>query len=444
MDRDCDSKVYIKIDEVLKMKRKIVTVLLSICCSAMLFTGCGSSKVTLAQSDYKGIEVADVTAEEVTDEDVEDTIQSTLEDNATTTEITDRAVKDGDIVNIDYTGTLDGEEFEGGSAEGYDLEIGSGSFIPGFEDQLIGHETGEEFDINVTFPDEYSPDPDMAGKDTVFAIKINAITKEDVPKLDDDFVKSVSESSTTVEEYKKEVREQLEADSQQDAEDTFADNVMQAVLDKAEVSEYDEEKLEELKQDSKDWYEQIITMYYGMEMSDYLEQSGETEEEFDKEIEDECKETLKMQMVCEYIAEQEKLELSDDEFDEKIQEMVEENGYEDADSLIEDYASYYAADDSDTEDTDSEEETSGEDASEEEDASDEAEAGTTEVSEEAIQKAKDELRQNFLMEKVSNWLVENAKRVEATEDDAEETEDEEASDGEEVSEDTEESGESEE
>lgn len=413
------------------MKKRIVTILLSICCAAVLFTGCGSSsgKVTLAESDYKGIEVAEVTADEVTEEDVEDAIQSSLEENATTKEITDRAVKDGDIVNIDYTGTLDGEEFDGGSAEGYDLEIGSGDFVEGFEDQLIGHEKGEEFDITVTFPEEYSLNPDMAGKETVFAIKINSISQTDIPELTDDFVKSVSENSETVEEYKKEIREELEAENQEDAESTFADNVMQAVLEKAEVTEYDEDKLSELKEESKDYYEQIITMYYGMEMSDYLDQVGQTEEELDEEIEESAKETLKMQMVCEYIAEKEGLEISDDEFDEKIQELVEEDGYDSADDLIEDYAAYYYSDDTEDadEDFESEEDASGE----EEDVSDE-ETETTEVSDEAIQKTKDELRNSFLQEKVSDWLVENAKAVEAEEED---TEEEDTAEDEEVSED---------
>lgn len=410
------------------MKKRIVTILLSICCAAVVFTGCGSSSgnVKLAQSDYKGIEVAEVTADEVTDEDVEDMIQSTLEENATTTEITDRAVKDGDTVNIDYTGTLDGEEFDGGSAEGYDLEIGSGDFVSGFEEQLIGHEKGEEFDITVTFPEDYSMNEDLAGKETVFAIKINSISQTDVPELTDDFVKSVSENSKTVEEYKKEVREELEAENQQDAEATFADNVMDAVLDKAEITEYDEDKLSELKEESKDYYEQIITMYYGMEMSDYLDQVGQTEEEFDEEIEESAKETLKMQMVCEYIAEKEGLEITDEEFDEKLQELAEEDGYDSTDDLIEDYAAYYYSDD--TEDTD---EDSGEDTSDEE-VSDE-ESGTTEVSDEAIEKTKEEMRSSFLQEKVSDWLVENAKAVEAEDEDEDSEED--------ASEDEEESGE---
>lgn len=386
------------------MKKRIVTVLLCICCSAMLLAGCGSSSnVTLSQSDYKGIEVEEVVPDEVTEEDVEDEIQSVLEENATTEEITDRAVKDGDIANIDYVGKVDGKEFDGGSADAYDLEIGSGTFIDGFEEQIIGHKIGEEFDINVTFPEDYGSE-DLNGKEAVFSITLNSISKSNVPKLTDEFVKTVSETSTTVDEYKKEIREQLESDYQADAESTFADNVTQAVLDKAKVSEYDEDELEQLKQESRDWYEQFISVYYGMTMEDYLEQAGETEEDFDKEIEDECKETLKMQMVFDYIAEQEDLQITDEEFDEKIQEMVEENGYEDANALLEDYASSYATDDS-------------EDSESEETDEESADESAAEVSDEAKEKAKEELRKSFLQEKVSNWLVENAKKVEVTSDD---------------------------
>lgn len=390
------------------MKKKVVTLLLCISCAATLLAGCGSSNsasgnVTLAEEDYKGIEVAAVEPEEVTDDDVQDAIDSVLEENAETTEVADRAVKDGDTVNIDYVGTVDGEEFDGGSYEGYDLEIGSDSFIDGFEDQIIGHETGDEFDINVTFPDDYSSD-DLAGKDAVFAITLNSISKVTTPELTDEFVATVSDTSTTVDEYKEELRAQLEEDNQTTADETFAENVMQAVLDNAEVDEYDADELETLVTESKSYYEQIISSFYGTTLSDYLEQVGETEEDFDAEIEEECKNTLKEQMVCAYIAEKEGLELTDDEYQEKLEEMVSDYGYSSTDEVIEEYASYYASDDDSDSDSDD---------------------SSTEVSDEAKEKAEEELKKSFLQDKVSDWLVENCTKTEAASDteDADTTED---------------------
>ena len=392
------------------MKKKVITLLLSISCTAMLAAGCGSSasgNVKLAQSDYKGIEVEEVLAAEVTDEDVEDAIQSSLEENATTKEVKDRAVKDGDTANIDYTGKVDGEEFDGGSAEGYDLEVGSGSFIDGFEEQIIGHEIGEKFYINVTFPEDYMSE-DVAGKDAVFTVKINSISVQKLPELNDKFVKSVSEESTNVDEYKEEIRNQLTADNEEEAESTFEANVIQAVVDKAEVSGYDEDELSELKEQNKAYYEQIISSFYGMTVEDYLEESGQTEEDFEKEIEESCKEILKQQMVCEYIAEQEKLTISDEEYQQKLEEMVSEYGYADVDALIADYASYYDSDDGS--------ESSDEDAEDSESA---------EVSDDAKKKAEEELKKNFLQEKVTSWLIENCKKTEASADtnDTEDAED---------------------
>lgn len=385
------------------MKKKVIALLLSISCTAMLLAGCGSSgssNVKLAQSDYKGIEVEEVLAAEVTDEDVENEIQSALEENATTKEVKDRAVKDGDTANIDYTGKVDGKEFDGGSGEGYDLEIGSGSFVDGFEEQIIGHEIGEEFDINVTFPDDY-PSADVAGKDAVFTVKINSLSVQKVPELNDKFVKSVSDESSNVDEYKEEIRKQLETDNQTEADSTFESNVIQAVVDKAEVSEYDEDELAELKEQNKAYYEQIISSFYGMTVEDYLEESGQTEEDFDKEIEESCKEMLKQQMVCEYIAEQEKLTISDEEYQEKLEAMVSEYGYADVDALIADYASYYASDD--------------ESGASDEDSED---SESAEVSEDAKKKAEEELKKNFLQEKVTDWLIENCKKTEASADTA--------------------------
>ena len=181
-------------------------------------------------TQYKGVEVDEVEkADEVTDEDVDASIQATLQTNATTTEVTDRPVQEGDTATIDFTGKIDGAEFEGGSSTDYPLVIGSGSFIEGFEDSIVGHNIGDTFDWNGKFPDDYS-NADYAGKDVTFTITVKGIGVEEVPELTDDFVQTVSEESKTVDEYKEEVKKQLEDEAETTYNDTLRQEVWQTVL----------------------------------------------------------------------------------------------------------------------------------------------------------------------------------------------------------------------
>ena len=195
------------------MKKRIVMLMTGIMSAAMLLTACEASKGLetdrLKITQYKGVEVEQVEKpKEISDEDVESRIQMMLEGQAETKEITDRAVQGGDTVNIDYVGKIGGKEFEGGSAKGYDLEIGSGNFIEGFEDSIIGHKIGETFDWNGKFPDNYG-NTEYAGKDVVFTITVNGITERNVPELDDKIVAKLSENAKTVKEYKEEVKKQI-------------------------------------------------------------------------------------------------------------------------------------------------------------------------------------------------------------------------------------------
>ena len=211
------------------MKKKLVMMLTGIFAASMMLAGCEASKGLetddLKITQYKGVEVSEVDKpEKVTDEDVDAAIQANLQTNATTEEVTDRAVEEGDTATIDFTGKIDGTEFEGGSSTDYPLVIGSGSFIEGFEDSIIGHNIGDTFDWNGKFPDDYS-NADYAGKDVTFTITVKGISVEKVPELTDDFVKSVSDKSTTVDEYKKEVKKQLEDEAQATYEDTLRQEV---------------------------------------------------------------------------------------------------------------------------------------------------------------------------------------------------------------------------
>ena len=177
-------------------------------------------EVTLGQ--YKGLE-APKAAAEVTDADVEAELNSTRKRNARMLDIDDRPAKLGDTANIDFDGYLNGERFDGGKAEGYALELGSNSFVPGFEDQVVGMKIGEEKDINITFPEEYTPE--LAGKDVVFKVKLNSLTTPELPELDDEFAKDVSEFDT-LEEYKNSIRENLAKVRSERAEADFRNEIM--------------------------------------------------------------------------------------------------------------------------------------------------------------------------------------------------------------------------
>lgn len=304
----------------------------------MLFTGCQASKGLetdeIKITQYKEVEVDKVEKpEEVTEEDVDNYINTMLQTNADINEVADRAVKEGDTATIDFVGKVDGEEFDGGSAEGYPLEIGSGAFIPGFEDSIIGHKTGETFDWNGKFPEDYG-NADYAGKDVVFTITVNHISESVVPELSDEFVKTVSEESKTVDEYKEEVKKQLTQQAEDNYKSQLNSAVWQKVLENTEVSKYPEDEVKELCDATIEQYKSIAE-YMGMEYEDYLEQNGTTAEDFEKQVEDSAKENVKQTMALKAIAEKEKLELSDEEYEKQLEKIAKSYGYEDVDALKE-------------------------------------------------------------------------------------------------------------
>lgn len=318
------------------MKRKAVVVLTGILASAMLLSGCEASKGLetdeIKITQYKGVEVDEVEKpEEVTDEDVENSIQSTLESMAEKKEIKDRAVKDGDIVNIDFVGKIDGKKFDGGSSKGYDLTIGSDTFIDGFEDSIIGHKTGDKFDWDGTFPEDYG-NAEYAGKDVTFTITVNKITESIVPELTDDIVAQVSEKSKTVKEYKEEVKKLLEEDNETSYQETLTDEVWNAVLENTEVKKYPEGEREALEKQLREQYEQMADSY-GMEFDDMLTQMGMDEETFTEQAAQAAESSVKSQMAVDAIAEKEKIKLDDDTYEEKVKELAESYGYESADDL---------------------------------------------------------------------------------------------------------------
>ena len=321
------------------MKKKVVAILTGALAASMLLSGCAASKGLetdeLKISMYKGVEVEEVEKpEEVTDEDVENTINATLQSNATMKEITDRAVESGDTATIDFVGKMDGEEFDGGSSTDYPLEIGSGQFIDGFEDSVIGHEIGETYDWNGKFPDDYG-NTDLAGKDVVFTITVKSIAQTEVPELTDDFVKQVSEESANVKEYKEEVKKQLEEDNEQNYEDSLTQEAWDKVLENTEVKKYPEDEVKEFCDSLIEQYK-TAAEYYGQEYEDFIEtQMGTTVEDFEQQVEDVAKENIKQKMATKAIADKEKIKLDDETYEKELKELADLYGYTDVDSLKE-------------------------------------------------------------------------------------------------------------
>ena len=321
------------------MKKKMIMLFTGVLTASVILSGCASSKGLetddLTISMYKGVEVDEVEKpEEVTDEEVDETIEATLQANATTKEITDRAVQEGDTATIDFVGKIDGLEFDGGSSTDYPLEIGAGQFIEGFEDSVVGHEIGETYDWEGKFPDDYGNE-EFNGKDVVFTITVKGISEQEVPELNDEFVKSVSETSKTVEEYKKEVKKQLEENGEKDYNDELSQAVWSKVLENTEVKKYPEDKVKEISDSLIEQY-QSAADYYGMTYEDFLEQQmGTTVEDFEKQVDDAAKYSVKQDMVTEAIADKEKIKLDDKTYEKQLEQMAETYGYEDVDALKE-------------------------------------------------------------------------------------------------------------
>ena len=317
------------------MKNKITALLTGMLMSAMLLSGCQMSKgletdnMTITQ--YIEVEIDEVEkVSAITDEDIDAYIQSELEAEADAVAAEDRAVEKGDTVKIDFVGKMNGEVFDGGSAEDYPLTIGSGAFIPGFEDSIIGHKIGETFDWNGKFPDNYGGE-EMAGKDVVFTITVNAIVTE----LSDEWVKAVSEKSKTVEEYKKEVTGLLEDNAQKSYEYSIETAVWEKVMENSTVKKYPEKEVDEK---NKAWIGEYETAaeYYGIDYQTFIEeQMGMPLEDFEKQIETAVKDVVKEKMVVEAIADKQHIKLDDKTYEKEVEKMAQDYGYPDVKTMKE-------------------------------------------------------------------------------------------------------------
>ena len=287
----------------------------------VIFTAVVQTKPEVELGKYKGVEITKVEYT-VEDKDVEHELGHMQEHNSRLVTVEDRALENGDIATIDFEGFVDGVAFEGGKAEGHELEIGSGSFIPGFEDQLVGMKIDEEKDINVKFPEEYFS-KDLAGKDAVFKVKLHAIKKKELPELDDEFAKDVSEFDTLA-ELKASIKEKLEKNNEQRAKYETEEAAIKAVCESSKLDI--PTGMIDLEVDNmlKD-FEQRLS-YQGLNMEQYLKMIGRTEEEMRKEYEPQATEAIKSRLVLEAIINAEKIEASEEEINAKMEEMAKNYG----------------------------------------------------------------------------------------------------------------------
>ena len=277
---------------------------------------------------YKGVEIEKVPAE-VTDEDVDKEISNMADRNSRMVEV-DRPVQDGDTVLIDYAGFVGDDQFEGGTAERYPLQIGSGTFIPGFEEQLIGASKDDDVKVKVTFPEEYHSE-DLAGKEAIFKCKVHEIKEKEVPEIDDDFVKDVSEFDT-LDELKASKREELQKAAEARAEDQMKNSAIEKVFEANDIEVPNVMVEEEINSSLQQFDQQLRAQ--GMDLNSYVQFMGEDMDKFRESIREDAFKKTKTRMLVAKIVDQEEFEVSDDELKEYIEDMAKQYGME-ADKLIE-------------------------------------------------------------------------------------------------------------
>lgn len=289
--------------------------------------------------DYKKLK-ATKHVHDISDEQIEHRIGHDIEKATTEQDVTDRAAKAGDIVKIDYLGTVDGVPFEGGKAEDQRLELGSNSFIPGFEDQVAGMQIGEEKDLNVTFPEQYHAEQ-LAGKAAVFHVRLNGIIERVKPELDDEFAADVS-PYTTFAEYRESIVKELTEQRDRNAETMLENDLVQQAVDQADCNIPEAMITDELENTFRNWRMRLA--YQGISAEDFMKYTGQSEEQIREMMKPEAAANVKTQLVLDAIAKEEKLEPSQEAIDHEIEEHAKQMGRELAqykESLNERQLAYY-------------------------------------------------------------------------------------------------------
>lgn len=276
--------------------------------------------------EYKGIEITPITYE-VKEEDIEREIENVREQNARLVSVDDAEAKKGDTVVIDFDGYVDGEQFEGGKSENYSLELGSNSFIPGFEDQLVGVKAGDDVDVNVTFPEEYHAE-ELAGKDSVFKVKVHEVKVKELPEVDDDLAADVSEFDT-LDEYKESLKEKIKSERENALKGAAVQKIVEEICDNTEM-DIPQPMLDAKAQEIKAQFEQQI-MQSGVDPKTYYEilasqNGGKNQADFDNLFTEQAEHDVKQELVLQKLMEVENFEVTDEEKDVEYQEFAKAYG----------------------------------------------------------------------------------------------------------------------
>ena len=283
-----------------------------------IFTAEVATKPEVTLGEYKGLKV-DKVSNRVTQKEVDAKIQEEAEKNARTIVVEDRAVQDGDEVVLDFEGFVDGVAFEGGKGENYPLTIGSGSFIPGFEEQLVGAESGKEVEVNVTFPEDYHAE-DLKGKPAVFKCTVHEIKAKELPEIDDEFAAEVSEFDT-LEEYKADVKAKIKAQKEADGKAKKEDQAVEQAVANATMEIPDAMLDTQVRQMADDFAQRM--MQQGLTMEQYFQFTGLTAEKMMEDLRPQALKRIQTRLVLEAIAKAENIEISDEKLDEEIAKMAE-------------------------------------------------------------------------------------------------------------------------
>jgi len=290
---------------------------------AFIYTAEVALKPPVTLGEYKGVVIEKINTE-VTDADVDEAIEKERKKNARTESVTDRKVAEGDTVSLDFEGFVDDVPFEGGKGENYSLKIGSGTFIPGFEDQLVGAEIGVELEVNVTFPEEYQAD-ELAGKPAVFKCLINEIKEEVLPELDDEFASEVSEFETLA-EYKEDVRKNLVEARAKEAVEAREDAAIDAAVAAATI-DIPAPMLETQQERMLEEFAQQLS-YQGLSFEQYMQFTGATKEAMMDQVAPQAEKRIRTRLVLEAVAAAENLEVSDEQLEDELKVMAEAYGRE--------------------------------------------------------------------------------------------------------------------
>lgn len=283
-----------------------------------IFTATVALKPEVKLGKYKGVKI-DKIETEVTEEEVDAQLERERENNARNITVEDRPVEDGDMTSLDFEGFVDGVAFDGGKGENYPLTIGSGAFIPGFEEQLVGSEIGKEVEVNVTFPEDYHAE-NLKGKAAVFKCTVKEIKEKELPELDDEFASEVSEFETLT-EYKEDVKKNLEEKKMKEAKENKEREAVEAVVDLSEM-DIPEAMVETQQRQMVDEFAQRITMQ-GLSMEQYFQFTGTSYQQMLENVKPQAEKRIQSRLVLEAIAEAEKIEVTDEDFEKEIETMAE-------------------------------------------------------------------------------------------------------------------------